>query len=232
MLTADYLDPSNAEAYTEPYGVFGYTGPRETGFGTPLGSHPIMDDVSSFYYAANAAVTNIGPEAAVIGLSETGDNFAVVLDQTSGFSEAGCIFVMCDFNILDNDRIIEADNRRFAENIVAWVGTCGGAPAPRLAFSGNCPGTGTFDGENLTPNGQVALVYGFGTGPTTIPNSFPCAGTVLNVGNPNLDFQTVSADASGNISFQTFLPSVACGAVNVQLLDIETCATSNVLTPQ
>jgi len=100
-----------------------------------------------------------------------------------------------------------------------------------LAFSGNCPGTGTFDVTGATPNGNVALVYGFGAGPTTIPNTFPCAGTVLNVGNPNLDNRVISADANGNATLSTFIPTVACGAVNVQALDVTSCAVSNVVTP-
>ena len=106
---------------------------------------------------------------------------------------------------------------------------CG--PNLRLAFSGNCPGTGTFDVVGATPNGNVALVYGFGDGPTTIPSTFPCAGTVLNVGNPNLDNRVIRADANGNATFSTFIPAAACGAVKVQALDLGTCAVSNVVNP-
>ena len=100
-----------------------------------------------------------------------------------------------------------------------------------LTVSGNCPGTTTFDVSGATPNGNVALVYGFGDGPTTIPSTFPCAGTVLNVGNPNLDNRVVSADANGNATLSTFVPGAACGAVNVQALDVTTCAVSNVVNP-
>jgi len=130
----------------------------------------------------------------------------------------------------------------FRANQGAWTATQGQSGAWRvtaeaggggldLAFSGNCPGTGTFDVTGATPNGNVALVYGFGDGPTTIPSTFPCAGTVLNVGNPNLDNRVVSADANGNATLSTFVPGAACGAVNVQALDVTTCAVSNVVTP-
>ncbi|MFW5652761.1 MAG: hypothetical protein ACOC0P_01845 [Planctomycetota bacterium] len=120
-----------------------------------------------------------------------------------------------------------------ATNAIAIDDLCyeDGESGPLLSFSGNCPGTGTFEVFDVTPNGSVALVYGLGTGPTTVPSGFPCAGTVLDVGNPNLDFVTFSVDANGNGSFQTFLPAVACGSINVQALDLTTCGVSNVVAP-
>lgn len=99
-----------------------------------------------------------------------------------------------------------------------------------LSSTGNCPGTVTFTLAGGTPGGNGALVYGLGTGPTTIPSTFPCAGTVLNVGNPQLDFQTVRFDANGVATLSTFVPTAAC-SFNVQGLDLGTCATSNVINP-
>ena len=107
----------------------------------------------------------------------------------------------------------------------------GGTPVFTLEFSGSCPGSGTFTISNATPNGNVALVYGFGDGPTTIPSTFPCAGTVLNVGNPNLNNRVIQADANGDAVFTTNLPAAACGAVRVQALDVATCDTSEVVRP-
>jgi len=100
-----------------------------------------------------------------------------------------------------------------------------------LTFSGKCPGMGTFDVSGATPDSRVALVYGFGTGPTTIPNTFPCAGTVLDLGAPNLDHIVIFTDANGDGTYSTFLPDSACGAVKVQALDLATCAVSFVRAP-
>lgn len=104
------------------------------------------------------------------------------------------------------------------------------AAAFTLTTAGTCPGTVRFDAQGATPNGNVAFVYGFGTGPTTIPNSFPCAGTVLNVGNPNLGNQVISADGNGRAILSTFVPAAACN-INVQALDLTTCQVSNVVQP-
>ena len=132
------------------------------------------------------------------------------------------------FDAATRDQFNETGFQAIAFDNVAYED--GGANL-RLAFSGNCPGTGTFDVIGATPSGNVALVYGFGDGPTTIPNTFPCAGTVLNVGNPNLDNRVISADANGNATFSTFIPAAACGAVKVQALDLGSCAVSNVVNP-
>ncbi|MFW5653517.1 MAG: hypothetical protein ACOC0P_05685, partial [Planctomycetota bacterium] len=98
----------------------------------------------------------------------------------------------------------------------------------QFSFEGTCPGQITLTATGATPNGNVAFVYGFSDGPTTIPGTLPCAGTVLNVGNPNLDNRVVRADANGVATFVANVPAVACGAVRVQVLDIDTCLTSNV----
>ncbi|MFW5652762.1 MAG: hypothetical protein ACOC0P_01850 [Planctomycetota bacterium] len=126
------------------------------------------------------------------------------------------------------DQFVETNSNAIAIDNVCYED---GESGPSLSFSGNCPGTGNFEVSGATPNGNVALVYGFGSGPTTVPSGFPCAGTVLDVGNPNLDFVTFAVDANGNGTFQAFLPAIACGAVNVQALDLTSCAVSNVVAP-
>ncbi|MFW5653243.1 MAG: hypothetical protein ACOC0P_04285, partial [Planctomycetota bacterium] len=66
---------------------------------------------------------------------------------------------------------------------------------------------------------------------TTVPNTFPCGGTVLEVGNPNLANRVISADANGVAVLTTNIPAVACGQVRVQALDLTTCETSEVVRP-
>lgn len=107
----------------------------------------------------------------------------------------------------------------------------GGSTGLSLEFLGACPGNGSFSVENATPNGNVAIIYGFGAGPTTLPNSFPCPGTVLNVGNPRLEYRIVSANGAGVASLQAFVPAAACGRVQVQALDLSRCDVSNVVSP-
>jgi len=107
----------------------------------------------------------------------------------------------------------------------------GGTPVLTLEFSGDCPGQGAFTVTNATPGAKVALVYGFGDGPTTIANTLPCAGTVLDVGNPNLANRITRADANGVADLNTNLPAAACGRVRVQALDLSSCETSDVVRP-
>ncbi|MFW5653811.1 MAG: hypothetical protein ACOC0P_07165, partial [Planctomycetota bacterium] len=139
------------------------------------------------------------------------------------------VLTVLDVNIMEDDRWTVEDAAEFAANLAEWLADSGGDPTPSLSISGACPGSVTVEVTNVTPNGSVAIVYGFGSGPTTIPSGFPCSGTVLNVGNPNLDYQVVSADASGVATLNAFAPAVACGAVQVQALDLTDCETSNVV---
>lgn len=105
-----------------------------------------------------------------------------------------------------------------------------GGGGPSLGMSGSCPGQMTFTATGCTPGGSVAFCYGFGTN-LTIPNGNPCAGTVLNVGNPNFGYRTANADASGVATLVANVPAAACRRVNVQALDVRSCLTSNVVNP-
>ena len=107
-----------------------------------------------------------------------------------------------------------------------------GVPIFTLAFSGECPGrVVVFTVTNATPGGRVAFVHGLSDGPTTIPITLPCAGTVLEVGNPNLGARIIFADACGVAVLNTSVPHAACGQLRVQALDLSSCETSEVVRP-
>lgn len=99
-----------------------------------------------------------------------------------------------------------------------------------LTVDSSCPGGGpaTISWEGATPNGQVAVVFAATTGSEAIPNGFPCAGTVLGLGNVGLRLAFVGAsDANGSRTVNGTIPAPGCGGF-LQAIDISTCATSNV----
>lgn len=98
---------------------------------------------------------------------------------------------------------------------------------PKLAVSGNCPGTTTLTSTGNTPNSPVAMLYAFGEGNFTIPGGV-CAGTMLGLNNTVQLGTVVNADANGVAIYSTFVPAAACGRVVVQSIDATTCAVSNV----
>ncbi|MCB9689481.1 MAG: hypothetical protein H6738_22230 [Alphaproteobacteria bacterium] len=99
------------------------------------------------------------------------------------------------------------------------------ASAQSLTVSGpTCPGAKTGTVTGVTPGGRVAFVTGAPGGNAVIPPGFPCAGTVLDVGNPTLQAAPV-ASAQGTLAIQTNVPAGLCSQ-DVQILDVATCTTS------
>jgi len=98
-----------------------------------------------------------------------------------------------------------------------------------LSITGDCPGRNRFVVTRATANNRVALVYGFGDGPTIIPNNFTCAGTSLSVGAPSLGYQVVATDRFGQVDVSANIGADACGRLRVQALDLATCRLSNVV---
>ncbi|MFG0330279.1 MAG: DUF4350 domain-containing protein [Phycisphaerales bacterium] len=223
IVTAEYLNPDTYEDYTAAYGVGNYFGLANRANGTPVGSHPIMDGISSFFIPAECTFT-YGPDAELIGINAFGDDFMVVLEPSTGYTGGGRVLVMGDHNMFTDTYIFDEDNFPLAQNMVEWAADSGGFS---LSLSGSCPGTVTADVSGATPGGNVAFIFANGTGSVTIPSGNPCAGTVLDLNGSAQLIRTETADGSGNVTVSGSAPSGACGGY-IQALDVATCTTSNV----
>lgn len=100
---------------------------------------------------------------------------------------------------------------------------------PALRLVGSCPGTIEFVVEGATPNGRIAFLYARGLGGLRVPDGNPCAGALLGLNATARLGRVVRADANGAASLSASVPPVACGRVFVQGLDIDSCATTNVI---
>ncbi|MFW5652776.1 MAG: hypothetical protein ACOC0P_01920 [Planctomycetota bacterium] len=226
---------ANINELVAPYGItFSDSATNPSGLiVNSFNPHPVTDGLGQFGIDFQRRIESI--EAPGIDLT-TLDGDSNVMAAVDGTGGSGNLVFVSDTSCWKDDGagsdygINDLDNRLALENMINHI-LGGGGQRLQVAVSGNCPGTTTFDIVGATPNSRVALVYGFGTGPTTIPSGFPCAGTVLDVGNPNLDNQVITADSNGEAVLSTFVPTIACGSVFVQALDLTTCATSNVVQP-
>jgi outer membrane protein assembly factor BamB len=99
---------------------------------------------------------------------------------------------------------------------------------PVLTVSGACPGPVAVKVTGLTPNASVRIWNGKSAGSTTI-NSGSCAGTVLDLAKARV-LTTRTADSKGNLSLRLNFQATSCGKP-LQVIDLATCATSNVATP-
>lgn len=102
--------------------------------------------------------------------------------------------------------------------------------APTLSAGGTCPGAVAIAVSGATPSGDVAIVSSSGPGAVTVPPG-PCSGTTLHLSSAGIALQAVlAADAAGALSVTPTLGAGACTA-SVQVLDLSTCAVSNVVQP-
>lgn len=93
-----------------------------------------------------------------------------------------------------------------------------------LSITGSCPTSVTINVVGATPNGSIAIAYGFSTGTFTLPPG-PCAGLVIDMNNPTLaGFFT--ADAAGSLSLTTPIPAGICGRT-LQAVDLAACVATN-----
>ena len=99
----------------------------------------------------------------------------------------------------------------------------------QIGIIGTCPVSIQIDINNVTPNGTVALLYGFEQGSFVIPNGFPCAGVSLGLQNQVTLGATLQADANGDAMISTSVPASACGNIFLQALDLSNCGTSGVV---
>jgi hypothetical protein len=104
-------------------------------------------------------------------------------------------------------------------------------PQLTLAIVGTCPSI-SLDISGVVPNGQVAILYSFGTGAFTIPAGYACAGTTLGL-DTSVTLGTVqAANLAGTLSWPTTIPAGACGSVYLQALDLTSCGLSDVVLLQ
>ncbi|NOG55239.1 MAG: hypothetical protein HND57_13100 [Planctomycetes bacterium] len=117
------------------------------------------------------------------------------------------------------------DHQDFSGSAYIFDLNCG----PALSILGSCPGDMRFKVEGATSNEQVAYIYAEGTGSVEIPPGNPCAGTVLGLNMTAMLADVVTADGDGMAKFDVRVPGRACGQVYMQAIDLETCATTNVV---
>jgi hypothetical protein len=102
------------------------------------------------------------------------------------------------------------------------------APSIDFAITGTCNTGLTFTATGLPPNGSFAMVTSQALGDAAVPGG-PCAGTPSGLSPQGASVVNVfSANAMGVFSVSPpSIPAAACGAP-VQLLDVQSCAFSNV----
>lgn len=102
---------------------------------------------------------------------------------------------------------------------------------PVLGVDASCPQGGAIRVEwtGATPGGQAALLFARNQGSFVVPPQQPCAGTPLGLGANQIQIAyRGSAGADGRRVLNATAPGAACGGY-VQLLDLDSCATSNVV---
>lgn len=104
------------------------------------------------------------------------------------------------------------------------------ADAPQLSVAATCPSGGPIQvsWSGATGGGTIVLLYARNTGLFRIPNGNPCAGTQTGLGSNQIEIAYQgSAGPSGSRTLNANSGAGACGGY-LQLLDLATCATSNV----
>ncbi len=117
-------------------------------------------------------------------------------------------------------------NGMAASRIAEWRG----CTRPSLAVRASCPSGGPIRAQwsGAAPGGRVALIFGQSQGVYPVPPNYPCAGTQLGLGSNQLQIAWFGrSDADGGRIINATAPPAACGGF-LQLLDLTTCATSNV----
>lgn len=93
---------------------------------------------------------------------------------------------------------------------------------------GHCPGTINLTWSGATVGRQIAIIFAANRGSVVIPPGNPCDGTQLGLGAQSIQLvQTIGSGTNGINSINGNTSSGACGRF-LQLLDLDTCRTSNV----
>lgn len=101
---------------------------------------------------------------------------------------------------------------------------------PVLLVASNCPQSGLVEisWTDATPDESVAILCNDDTGSQIIPTGYSCAGTELGLAGRGLEVvDVVRSDSTGSGTRRQQAPATFCGAW-LQVLDLETCLTSNV----
>lgn len=108
---------------------------------------------------------------------------------------------------------------RFSVAIVG-LGVANLAAAQTVTTAGACPGVVNINIQNLTPNGNFALLTGGFGGNDVIPAG-PCAGTPTQLNN--LALRTIgNLNNGGDANLNPNIPAGACGSA-LQVLDVGSC---------
>ncbi len=103
---------------------------------------------------------------------------------------------------------------------------------PRLDIVTSCPSGGPFEAlwTRATAGRTIALVFARDTGSYRIPNGNPCAGTVMGLGSNQIRVVwRGNSGPDGEGSLTSSASAAVCGG-HLQILDLASCATSNVVT--
>jgi len=98
-----------------------------------------------------------------------------------------------------------------------------------LGVEATCPDGGSMriEWSGATPRGRIALLFGRNANGTVIPQGNPCAGVSLGIrGGVRILLEGTTGTGGGAVIITEHGPA-ACGG-HLQLLDLTTCATSNV----
>lgn len=101
---------------------------------------------------------------------------------------------------------------------------------PALRVHADCPKGGPLSvaWEDATPDGYATLLFAMSQGRFVVPKQLPCAGTSMQLGSARLHVVWLGmSDGDGRQKLNATVPRDVCGGY-LQLLDLTTCATSNV----
>ncbi|NOG55482.1 MAG: hypothetical protein HND57_14370 [Planctomycetes bacterium] len=104
-------------------------------------------------------------------------------------------------------------------------------PGVQLSITPTCPDGGPINVSwtGATQDGQVALIYARCEGAFLVPDGNPCAQTELGLCSSQIQLaRTLNSDANGEGDVNGNTGSGVCGGY-LQLLDLTTCETSNVV---
>lgn len=191
-----------------------------------VGNHSAVEFVPDHYtFTENAhtyhmlAFLDSTPNSTILGENDEPNNIACIRDYDNGGS----------FNYMALDINWRAGDQEFVDNWIKGAIQAGGNNYS-LRYNGSCPGSATISWSNAQPNVSQGLVFGANEGSSTIPNSYPCAGTPLGI-QGNLRLVRTLSTGNGAGSIQGNVGTAACGGY-LQMVQGGNCETTNVVRIQ